>query len=71
MKITKKLILGLAIPIILLAATFDAFFIERVSWLGYLFICIVEYTLFYVGFVLGEKSVKNETSQSKPTKENK
>jgi len=51
----KKLVFGMAIPIILIASYLDTLFIGRMEFKEYLFQCFWEYTIFWMGYWMCEK----------------
>ena len=73
MKLKTFVILTFAL--IPFAAMFDAFIIEETNFIGYLYICLVEWTIYAIGIWTGKKWSDKEKSriisnnQSKSTQE--
>ena len=53
-KASTIMILG-AIPVILIGATADWYFLTLHSWINYAFICAWEYSIFWVGIYCGRQ----------------
>lgn len=51
----KKNVLLFAIPIILITSLLDTWIIGRMTWKDYIFQCAWEYSIFWMGYWLGEK----------------
>jgi len=64
MKFSFKTYFWIGLLIVPFGAAFDAFYIEKTTFLGYIYICLIEWGIFVFGLWVGNNMIKSSSSQS-------